>query len=155
MLSRRSFLKWAGSAAAATVAVKALPALELDPEKALWVPGKKTIFIPETESKLISGIEALQANVAEVRRNLNPAFYAQDARLGNTIRMSRYMINEKGLVVPVTPEGYRAGYQIYEVLDRVIDPNLSIEALAQNGATWNMIGQRHNYDLGRQQSRKR
>lgn len=42
-MNRRAFFQRVlGGVAAATVA----PLLELDPERALWVPGKKTIFLP-------------------------------------------------------------------------------------------------------------
>lgn len=55
MFSRRSFLTRLAGAAAAAVAIG-----ELDPEKLLWVPGAKTIFLP-TERPLVHGAEAVQA----------------------------------------------------------------------------------------------
>ena len=45
--TRRGFLGLLGSSVAATAA-----ALELDPERALWVPGKKTFFLPTKEVRL-------------------------------------------------------------------------------------------------------
>lgn len=42
-MNRRSFLRVLGLGAAGA----AVGALELDPERALWVPGQKTFFLPE------------------------------------------------------------------------------------------------------------
>lgn len=137
MLSRRSFLKWAGGAAAAAAVAKAiphLPALELDPDKALWVPGAKSIFIPGSQTiRPLSAHETLLYD-AEALAKLAPAAHMYDATLG--VRITRYMLNEQGLIVPVTPEGYRAGYQIYDTLSDIIAPNLNVNVKANAPWMW-------------------
>jgi hypothetical protein len=66
--SRRGFLGLLGTTVAATAA-----ALELDPEKLLWVPGRKTIFLPAKEVHL--------ATSAEVERFLHPEQMGERYRL--------------------------------------------------------------------------
>jgi hypothetical protein len=125
MLSRRSFLRWAGgaAAAAATVAVlpalPSLPALVLDPEKALWVPGAKTIFIPE--------VRLARPRLAEVVGS-------------NGQLLSRWMIDHNGLAVPITPEGYRAGYEIIDSMSDILAPKGLHMTVAHDGSTWSSRG---------------
>ena len=101
MLSRRSFFKFLGGAVAGAVAAKVLPAVELDLEKALWLPGKKTIFIPELIARPLDFI-GLPNYTKETLKALT-----------RQLTFGRWMIDGRGLIVPVTAEGYRAGYQIY------------------------------------------
>jgi hypothetical protein len=105
MLSRRDFFKWAGGAVAGAVAAKALSSQAadlLDPERALWVPGLKKIFVPE---------------LLKPDQFLTTDFYTREAlnRLQKHFTFSRYMVNDAGLMVPVTPEGYRKGYHIFHL----------------------------------------
>ena len=59
-MKRRSFLEWMGlSAVVATAGIEALAA-EFDPERALWVPGSRTFFLPSPKP-LVSGEAAVQA----------------------------------------------------------------------------------------------
>ena len=55
-MNRRSFLHRMTMGVAAAVAVAA----DLDPEKLLWVPGARTIFLPP-EKRLVTGEEAVAA----------------------------------------------------------------------------------------------
>jgi len=59
-LARRGFLSLLGGAAAALV---------LDPERALWVPGRKLISIPETPKVVLSS-ETIAAQVEAIRPEL-------------------------------------------------------------------------------------
>lgn len=58
-MNRRSFLKAIGLGTAAVAAV-ATGVVEFDPERALWVPGAKTFFLPP-EKSLITDATAVQA----------------------------------------------------------------------------------------------
>lgn len=105
MLSRRSFFKFLGGAVAGAVAAKVIPAavapaLDFDPEKALWVPGQKKIFIPE----LVGGNGFISTD-AFTRETLKA--------LCRHLTFNRWMIDDQGLMVPVTAEGYSKGYMIY------------------------------------------
>lgn len=51
-IGRRGFLGALAASVAATAA-----ALELDPERALWLPGKKTIFLPPKDVRIASPAE--------------------------------------------------------------------------------------------------
>ena len=52
-MDRRGFLNLLGLAGASAAAVAA-GALELDPERLLWVPGQKSIFLPPEKSVVAS-----------------------------------------------------------------------------------------------------
>lgn len=43
-MERRAFLKWLGLGAATAAVATVAPELVLDPERALWVPGQKSVF---------------------------------------------------------------------------------------------------------------
>jgi len=67
-IGRRGFLGLLGASVAATAA-----ALELDPERALWVPGEKSFFLPSKEVHL--------ATPDEVQRFLDPEKMGERYRL--------------------------------------------------------------------------
>ncbi len=66
MNSRRGFLSLLGGAAAALV---------LDPERALWVPGKKLISIPETPKVVLSTSEMIAAQLEAIRPELKALMF--------------------------------------------------------------------------------
>lgn len=79
-MNRRGFLKLLGGATATVAAAASgiAGAFSLDPEKALWVPGAKTIFIPPVRKVvpvqsivLGDGLLVLTCHVLEFERNLN------------------------------------------------------------------------------------
>ena len=123
-ISRRSFFRRAavaiaGAAAAATVPEKLVQALELDPERALWVPGQKTIFLPPAKEVIKPGITRdTEWYTRESLKQLERKFTVTDDA-GRFVYSGRYMVQDSGLHAPVTEEGFRKGFEIrrnlYEV----------------------------------------
>lgn len=114
-MDRRNFLfRMAGAAAAA------LAATELDPDKLLWVPGKKTFFLP-AEKTIIAGAEAVkelalreQSAIADaVERKtgiVNPTRYTVSTGAGRfTFDTDWMMLTANGRVVtPAEAGAYHA-----------------------------------------------
>ena len=95
--TRRGFLGLLGSSVAASAA-----ALELDPELALWVPGKKTFFLPPKEVRL--------ATKQEVQQFLQPGSLTE-----------RYRLDIAGKAGDYTSLYFNHGWQLLRA-DRVIKP---------------------------------
>jgi hypothetical protein len=106
-IGRRGFLGLLGATVAATAAQ-----LELDPERALWVPGQKTIFLPPKTPRLATADEVQQFN----DHTLDAVRYALDVARGDGFTRLhfaegwRFVRAERsdamGMhAIPMTPEG--------------------------------------------------
>lgn len=83
-MNRRSFLAIAAAGAAGLL-------IGEDPERALWVPGRKRIFLPPVPAPTKTLHDFLQ--VGDVFTIDNPAYYALDRRSGKpTGRLQQFVV---------------------------------------------------------------
>lgn len=85
-MNRRGFLGRLAAIIGTVAAAPLLAQVELDPERALWVPGKKTFFLPPTERFVVASagrLDALDAQMqAQYGRSLRTAqeYWYKDAQ---------------------------------------------------------------------------
>lgn len=82
-MDRRDFLKrLAGAAAIGTAAVVA--GIDLDPERLLWVPGKKTIFLPPAKPLVTDAATVAREFQAVVEADINAVLHGAIAHRVHT-----------------------------------------------------------------------
>ena len=97
-MDRRHFLRVLAGASAG---------FALDPERLLWTPGAKTIFLPPV-TRLLSTADVIEAMKAVYGSDKLLHLAAQEVALWNVLRQKRHAIHGRSFSIPVRVNTFSA-----------------------------------------------